>query len=86
MKLGLSHYGHKSIPDAKFESGSSFSFGDMASQIFSGRREQVNKFGYLSPKNGFNFSKMSFYVQIEKIFHFVNFWDASMRKEQQQPP
>ena len=34
MKLGVSHYGHKSIPDAKFESGSSSSFGDMASQNF----------------------------------------------------
>ena len=28
----MSHYGHKSIPDAKLESGSSASFGDMASQ------------------------------------------------------
>ena len=26
MKRGMSHYAHKSIPDAKFESGSSFSF------------------------------------------------------------
>ena len=25
MKLGMSHYGHKSIPDAKFEAGSSSS-------------------------------------------------------------
>ena len=30
----MSHYGHKSIPDAKFESSSSSSFGDMTSQIF----------------------------------------------------
>ena len=34
MKLGLSHYGHKSISDAKFESGSPSSFGDMTSQNF----------------------------------------------------
>ena len=34
MKFGRSHYGHKSIPDAKFESDSSFSFGDMMSQNF----------------------------------------------------
>ena len=34
MKLGMSHYGHKIIPNAKFESGSSFSFGDMTSQNF----------------------------------------------------
>ena len=30
----MSHYGHKSIPDAKFESKSSPSFGDMTSQNF----------------------------------------------------
>ena len=34
MKLGMSHQGHESILDAKFESGSSFSFGDMTSQNF----------------------------------------------------
>ena len=74
-------------------------------KISLGRREQVMKFGYLPPENGFNFKKMSFYVQnrssrpkidppcqfqqfssIGKIFHFQNFWDVSMRKEQQQPP
>ena len=105
MKFGMSHYGHKSIPDAKFESDSSSSFGDMTSQISLRRRERVMKFGYLPPENGFNFKKMSFHVQnrssrpkidppcqfqqfssIGKIFHFQNFWDVSMRKEQQQPP
>ena len=30
----MSHYGHKSIPDVKFESDSSSSFGDMTSQNF----------------------------------------------------
>ena len=30
----MSHYGHKSISDAKFESDSSSSFGDMTSQNF----------------------------------------------------
>ena len=34
MKLGMSHNDHKSIPDAKFESGSFSSFGDMTSQNF----------------------------------------------------
>ena len=33
-KTCMSHCTHKSIPDAKFESGSSFSFGDMTSQNF----------------------------------------------------
>ena len=74
-------------------------------KISLGRGEWVMKFGYLPPENGFNFKKMSFYVQnrssrpkidppcqfqqfssIGKIFHFQNFWDVSMRKEQQQPP
>ena len=31
--------------------------------ISPGRREQVIKFGYLPPENGFNFKKMSCYVQ-----------------------
>ena len=71
-------------------------------KISLGRREQVIKFGYLPPENGFNFKKMSFYVQNHSsrpkvdplcqfqqfpsggIFHFLNFWDVSMRKEQQQ--
>ena len=30
----MSHYAHKSIPDAKFESTSSSSFGDTTSQKF----------------------------------------------------
>ena len=34
MELGMGLYGHKSIPDAKFESGSSSTFGDMMSQNF----------------------------------------------------
>ena len=56
MKLRMSHYRHKSIPDAKFEADSSSSFGDMTSQNFPRNgREQVMKFGYLPPENGFNF-------------------------------
>ena len=34
MKLGMDDYGYKSIPDAKFESGSSSSFEDITSQNF----------------------------------------------------
>ena len=40
MKLGMSHYGHKSIPDAKFESRSSYRFGDMTSQNFPQKTEE----------------------------------------------
>ena len=43
----MSHYNHKSIPDAKFEAGSSPCFRDMTSQNFP--REQVIKLGYLAP-------------------------------------
>ena len=101
----MSHYTHKSIPDAKFASGSSSSFGDMTSQNFPWKKERVIKFGYLPPENGFNFKNMTFYVQNrssrpkidprvnfsnfqaeENSFHFQNFWDVLMRKEQQQPP
>ena len=34
MKLCMSHFSHKSMPDAKFESGSLSIFGDTMSQIF----------------------------------------------------
>ena len=34
MKLCVSHYNHRIIPDAKFEADSSSSFEDMASQNF----------------------------------------------------
>ena len=53
----MGHYIYKSIPDAKFEVDSSFSFGDMMSQNFLKRREQVIRFDYLPPENGFNFKK-----------------------------
>ena len=35
----------------------------MTSQNFPWRTEQVIKFGYLPPENGFKSKKMSFYVQ-----------------------
>ena len=100
----MGHYIYKSIPDAKFEVDSSFSFGDMTSQNFPQKKGPVIRFDYLPPENGFNFKKTSFYVQNrssrpkidphvnfnnfqeEEIFHFQNFWDVSMTKEQQQPP
>ena len=101
----MSHYGHKSIPDAKFESDSSFSFGDMTSQNFPRKKGMSHEIRLFTPGKRVQLSKMSFYVQnrssrpkidppcqfqqfssIGKIFHFQNFWDVSMRKEQQQPP
>ena len=59
----MSHNGHKSIPDAKFESGSPSSFGDMTSQNFSWKKGMGHQIGYLPPENRFNFLKISFYVQ-----------------------
>ena len=74
----MSHYGHKSIPDAKFESDSSSSFGDMTSQNFPRKKGTSHE---IDPPCQFQQ-----FSSIGKIFHFQNFWDVSMRKEQQQPP
>ena len=60
----MSLYIHKSIPDAKCEAASSFSFRDMTSQNFPRKKgTSPIKFGYSPPEKGFNFKKMSFYVQ-----------------------
>ena len=47
MKLCMGHYIHKIIPDAKFEAGSSSSFGDITSQNFlwqNGASHQIRLF------------------------------------------
>ena len=55
MKLCMSHYAYKIIPDAKFEAGSFSSFEDITSQNALGRREKAIKFGYLPRKTGLAF-------------------------------
>ena len=45
----MSHCTHKSIPDAKFESGSSFSFGDMTSQNFPQKKGTSYQIRLLTP-------------------------------------
>ena len=45
----MGHYIFKSIPDAKFEVDSSFSFGDMTSQNFPQMKGRVIRFDYLPP-------------------------------------
>ena len=60
MKLCMSHYSHKSMPDAKCECGSFSIFGDMTSQSSPLEKgiyfdSLVIKFGYLPTENGFNF-------------------------------
>ena len=59
MKHCMSHYTHKSIPDAKFEAGSSSSFGDMTSQNFP-RRKRIS--AIYPGKTGFNFKRMNLFV------------------------
>ena len=44
MTPGMSHYGHKSIADAKFEAGNSSSFGDMTSQNFPRKKGTSHQF------------------------------------------
>ena len=45
----MSHYGHKSIPDAKFESDSSSSFGDMMSQKFPRKKGTSHEIRLFTP-------------------------------------
>ena len=60
MKFGMSHYGHKSISDAKFESDSSSSFGDMTSQNFPRKKGMSHEIRLFTPENGFNLKKNEF--------------------------
>ena len=96
----MGHYIYKSIPDAKFEVDSSFSFGDMTSQNFPQKKGTSHPIRLFTLGNGSNFKKTSFYVQnrssrpkidppmsISTIFKQRKiFWDVSMTKGQQQPP
>ena len=63
MKLCISHYSYKSIPDANLRLIALLVLEIWRTKISLRRREQVIKFGYLPPENGFNFKKMSFHVQ-----------------------
>ena len=45
----MSHYGHKSIPDAKYESDSSPSFGDMTSQYFPRKKGTSHEIRLFTP-------------------------------------
>ena len=53
----MGHYIYKSIPDAKFEVDSSFSFGDMMSQNFPQKKGTSHPIRLFTPENGFNFKK-----------------------------
>ena len=58
MKLCVSQDGHESMLDAKFESGSFCSFGDMTSQNFPLKRGTSHKIRIFIPGNGFNFDRV----------------------------
>ena len=45
----MSQYSHKSMPDAKFQSGGVPSFGDMTSQIFPLKRGTSHKIWISTP-------------------------------------
>ena len=64
IKCCMSHYSHKSMPDAKFESVNFSSLGDMTSQNFPLKRERVIEFKYLPVENWFNLKKKRFFSQI----------------------
>ena len=49
MKLCMHHYNHKIMPDAKVESGSFYSFGNMTSQNFSLKRGTSDQFRIFTP-------------------------------------
>ena len=49
MKFGMSHYGYKSILDAKFESDSLSSFGDMTSQSFPRKKGTSHEIWLFTP-------------------------------------
>ena len=50
VKLCMRHFNHKSIPDAKFESGSSSSFGDMMSQNFPQKKGTSHQIWLFTPR------------------------------------
>ena len=65
------------MPDAKFESSSLSSFGDMTSQSFHLKKGTSRRIRYLPPENGFNFKKKSFMSRFvlfdPKLVPHVNF-------------
>ena len=50
LKVCVSHYSHKSMHYAKFESGSRFSFGDMMSQNFPLEKRMSDQIRIFTPE------------------------------------
>ena len=64
IKLCMSHYSHKGMPDANFESGSFSIFGDFMSQKLPLRKETSHQILVFSPENGLNLKKRVFMSRI----------------------
>ena len=74
----MGHYTYKSIPDAKFEVDSSFSFGDMTSQKVSSKEGNKSSDSTIYPrKTGLTLKKRVFMSRIvlldPKLTPHVNF-------------
>ena len=52
MKLCMSYYIHKGIPDANFEAGSSSNFGDMTLQNFPRKKGMSRQIQLFTPSKG----------------------------------
>ena len=69
----MGHYIYKSIPDAKFEVDSSFSFGDMTSQNVPQKKGTSHPIQLFTPrKTDLTLKKTSFYVQNRPSRHKID--------------
>ena len=88
----MGHYIYKSIPGAKFEVDSPFSFGDMTSQNFPQMKGTSHPIRLFTPERVFMSRivlldpKLTPHVNFNNFQTEENFWDVSIMKEQQQPP
>ena len=64
MKFGMSHYGHKSIPDAKFEYDSSSSVGDDVTKFPSEEGNESSNSAIYPRKMGLTLKKWVFMSRI----------------------
>ena len=92
MKLGMSHYSHKSMPDAKFESSSFSIFVNMTSQNFT---LKMNGFNFLNnellcPELFFliqnSFPISNFQAEKNQFFIFKIFETPQREKSISNPP
>ena len=74
MELRMSHYGHKSILDAKLESGSSSSSCYDVTKFRSEEGNKSSNSAIYPRKTSLTLKKMSLYILLDpKVTHYVNF-------------